>query len=221
MAKRQTRREIGAAIAEFGPALFVFFFIILFPLINMIALGTGAGTVYLISKQCASKAGQSTTFQNALESATNAALELESGGFGKFAGLVPVGGFNNSGMDLYITDTNISTNQSTRYGPNTPSVPPPSNPDEHLYSYDAVVTFDVGPMVNLHSVPWIGNVPGVGVPARMSYTASSNVEHPEGLLSLVAETGGGVGPSNGGPIDGGPIGGPPPRDDDSRTSSFR
>ena len=190
MANRKKRRTIGASIAEFGPALFVFFFIILFPLINLIAMGTGACTVYLIAKQCATKAGDSATFGDALISAEAAAFDLYDGGFGKFANLVPVDGFNYSGMDLYITDTNINSNVSTRHGPNTPFVPVAVNPNEHLYTYDAVCTYDVGPFMNLHAIPFIGDVPGVGVPARLTFTASRNIEHPEGLQQMFASDSG-------------------------------
>jgi hypothetical protein len=194
---RRKRQNIGASIAEFGPALFVFFFIILFPLINLIAMGTGAATVYLIAKQSATKAGDSATFGDALISSEAAAYDLWGGGFGAFANLVPVGGFNNSGVDLYVVDTDIATNVSQRVGPNTPFIIGPTNPDQHLYAYEAVATYEVGPFMNLHSVPFIGEVPGVGRPARLSFRAARNVEHPEGLQQN---------------IDQSSDSGPPPRD---------
>ncbi|MBX3075878.1 hypothetical protein KF913_18355 [Candidatus Obscuribacterales bacterium] len=187
MTKRRQRQSIGASIAEFGPALFVFFFIILFPLINLIAIGTGAATVYLIAKQCATKAGDSATFGDALISSEAAAYDLWGGGFGAFANLVPVGGFNNSGVDLFVVDTNISTNVSQRFGPNTPFISGAVNPDEHLYAYEAVATYEVGPFMNLNSVPFIGQVPGVGRPARLSYRAARNIEHPEGLQQNIID----------------------------------
>jgi len=174
------RRSFGASIAEFGPALFFFFFIILFPLINLVAMGTGAASVYLAAKQCATKAAQQTTFANALVQAEAAAYNIESGGIGKFANLYPRGGWNSSGMDLYIIETNINTNVSNRRGPNSPFIAT-GNPDDYIYAYEVVCTYDVGPFMNLSSIPFIGSVPGVGVPATLSYTAASNVEHPEGL----------------------------------------
>lgn len=181
MSAQKSRLKLGASIAEFGPALFVFFFIVLFPLINLIAMATGACTVYLATKLCATKAAEQTSFGDALIAAEEAAYNMEQGGFGKFAKLYPIGGYNNSGMDLYVIETNINTNVSYRHGPNTPFVARPIQTDENLYSYEAVCTYDIGPFMNLHSVPFIGNVPGVGVPATLSYTASMNVEHPEGL----------------------------------------
>lgn len=178
---KRHRNGVGASMAEFGPALFVFFLFILFPLINLIALGTGAATVYLVAKQAASKAGSSATFGQALVASEARAYEIESGGFGKFAKLYPVGGFNGSGVDLFITETNIATNVSTQSGPNTPFVTNPVNTDNNLYSYDAVATYNVGPFMEMGGIPFIGSIPGIGSAVQLTYTASENVEHPEGL----------------------------------------
>ncbi len=187
MSKQNKRRnKFGAGLAEFAPALFVFFLFIIFPLINFIALGTGAATVYLIAKQAATKAASSTTFGKAMMAAESASYEIESGGLGVFSKLYPIGGFNGSGLDIYITETNINTNVSTRNGPNTPFVSNPIDPSTYLYSYDAVVTFNIGPFTDMHQVPWIGDVPGLGVPAQLTYTASENVEHPEGIETGLA-----------------------------------
>lgn len=178
---KKRRSGSGAVIAEFGPALFVFFMIILFPLINLLALAIDAGTVYLIAKQAASKAAASVTFGDAQLSSEQAAYNIESGGIGKFCHLVPVGGFNGSGLDLYVTETDISSNVSIHNGPNTPNVTNPVDTSAYLYTYDAVVTYECGPLMRLHYIPWIGDIPGVGKPATISYTASEHVEHPEGL----------------------------------------
>lgn len=218
MKLKKNRNSLGAGVAELGPAMFVFFLFILFPLINLIAMGTGAATVYLISKQCASKAAASATFPQALVASQDAANNLITGGFGKFANLTPIGGYNGSGVDIYITETNIATNVSTKNGPNTSLVSNPVDTNQYLYSYDAVVTCDVGPFMNMNGVPFIGSVPGIGVPARLTYTASENVEHPEDLTVGASGGGGpGTGPGDsdgppgtvapGGPGGGGPIGG--------------
>lgn len=181
MTLKRHRNGVGATIAEFGPALFVFFLFILFPLVNLIAMGTGAATVYLTAKQTAVKAADSTTFGQGLLAAEDRAYEIESGGFGDFSKMNPIGGFNGSGVDIYVIETNIATNVSTRNGPNTPFVTNPVNTDTYLYSYESVATFEIGPFMEMGGVPFIGNIPGIGVPAQLTYTASENVEHPEGL----------------------------------------
>ena len=184
------RRRTGSSTAEFGPALIVFFLVILFPMINLIAMGTGAGTIYLLAKESAGKAGNSTTYADALTAAENAAVQICSSGFGQFAKLKPVAGYNGSGIDLYVSDTNISSMSTNTYGPNNP---PPISVDTstNVYTYDVRATFDMGPFVDMGAVPFVQDVPGVGKPARLSFLASSAAEHPEGI-------GTGVGPVAGG-----------------------
>ncbi len=183
MYRRRARNSTGTAAlsAEFVSALVVFILIILFPMIDLICLTTGAATVYLTAKHCASKAGSSPTFSDALKNAESAAYQMEKSGFGEFAKLYPVHGFNDSGMDLYITETNINTNVSTRTGPNSPFVSV-LDTQNCIYSYDAEVTYKVGPFVKLRWVPFIGSVPGLGRAAPLTFTASSHIEHPDGLL---------------------------------------
>lgn len=203
--RNKRNRRIGSALtAEFGPALIIFFLVILFPMINLIGLAMGAGTLYIMAVECATKAGNATNFQDALASAQTSANSYAASGFGQFAKLTPVGGYNGSGMDLYVTDTNINTNVSTTNGPNTPFVSSAIDPSTYLYSYDAKVNYNVGPFMNMGAVPWIGGVPGIGVPAQLSFTVSRNVEHPE---TLIAGGGGGGGGAGGGPMTGGTGGG--------------
>lgn len=204
------RRRTGSSMAEFGPALIVFFLVILFPMINLIAMGTGAGTIYLLAKESAGKAGNSTTYADALSAAESAAVQIASSGFGQFAKLKPVAGYNGSGIDLYVSDTNISSMSTNTYGPNNP---PPIAVDTStdVYTYDVRATFDMGPFVNMGEVPFVKDVPGVGKPARLSFLASSAAEHPEGIGTGVGPVAGG-GTSTTGPPGGGlgrPVTSPP------------
>lgn len=188
-------------MAEFAPVLFVFFMIILFPLINLIGVGTGVATVALITSQAASMAGDSATLGDALTAMENTSTNLASSGFGKFAHLKAVGGSNNTGCDLYVVVTDISNNAAYSFGPNT-SFPNPVDDTQCLYEYRVRSTFDVGPFLNLSGVPGFGGVPGLGVPARIAWSNEKNVEHPEGIIV------GGTGPKYVPPPPGGP---PPPK----------
>ncbi len=179
--RRVSKRRLGSAnSAEFGPAMIVLFLVILFPLINLISIATGASTIYFLTKESASKASNSTTYADALKAAEQAAVKISTSGFGKFAKLNPVAGYNGSGIDLYVSDTNISSLTTNSYGPNTPP-PIAVNTNTNLYSYDVRATYDMGPFVNMGSVPFVADIPGVGKPARLSFLASSPAEHPEGI----------------------------------------
>jgi len=196
IAKGNLRPSAGAALtAEFAPALFVFFLIVLFPLINLIGMATGASVVYLVAGQTAISAGNSASYPSALDQVQSTANMLATSGFGQFARLQPVGGFNGCGVDLYTTQTSIASSNVATSGPNMPlSVDPDTT--NNLYSYDTVATFDVGPFVDMSAMPFIGGIPGVGKPARLTFTASRNIEHPDALSGI-----GGVG--SGPPVGGG------------------
>src|SRR3982751_1865723 len=143
MPNRRNRQIGSAQISEFSAALALFFLVMLFPLIGLISISTAVGTGYFAARYCASRAGDSPSFAQALDNAESASREINSSGWAQFAGLKPVRGYNDSGMDLWITDTNIATNTNITHGPNTPAVSA-MDPDKYLYSYDAIVTYDVG-----------------------------------------------------------------------------
>ncbi|MBZ0187294.1 MAG: hypothetical protein K8F91_13690, partial [Candidatus Obscuribacterales bacterium] len=155
----RSRKEKGAALtAEFALALFVFFMIILFPLINLIGLAMGAGTQYLLTKECVSSAGVSSDYGTALASMESTANKIASSGFGQFAKMAPIAGYSGSGTDLYIVRTPIATGNSVTYGPNSPFAGIVNN--TNIYEYQVRSTFDLGPFLNLSAVPFIGTVPG-------------------------------------------------------------
>ena len=175
-------RAIGSAqISEFSVALTVFLLVLLFPLVNLISLSAAYATGFLAAKYAASRAGDSLNYMEAIAAAAAASKEIASSGLGKFASLKPVGGYDNSGMDLYLTDTNIASNVNITHGPNTPAVSA-LDPETYLYSYDAVMTYDVGPFLNLSAVPLLADVPALGKPVRMRFSANKAVEHLDGIV---------------------------------------
>jgi len=178
---RKRNRQVGSAqISEFSAVLAVFFLMMLFPLINLISMSTAVATGYLAARNSAARAGDSVNYMEAIYAAEEGARAITDSGFGKFASLKPVGGFNGSGMNLYLTDTNIDTNVSITHGPNTPAVSAIDH-EKYLYSYEAIVTYDVGPFLNLSSLPWVGDVAGLGKPVRMKFESSRNLEHFDGI----------------------------------------
>lgn len=178
----QRRNQIGASAttAEFAPALIIFFLVILFPLINLIMVATGAGTAYLAAKQCASRAGTQATFTEARNVVVQESGIFVASGFGQFAKLAPIGGISGSGITLRVV--------STPYGGGAPTVHPANSPlaaaatpDTNTYEYRVDANFNIGPFMNLSSLPWIGGVPGLGPPMQMNFTATASTEFPEGL----------------------------------------
>lgn len=171
-------------MSEFAVVLFVFFLIILFPLINLIGVVTGIGTQYLMTQQSASSAANSGNYGDAITAMRDRSTEFRNTGFARFAKLNPVGGFANSGADLYVIETDINTKQSTTYGPNS-SVTGTIDPDNKVYEYQVRSTFNVGPFMNLASLPFIGHVEGLGRPITFNITNEKLVEHPGGIQENV------------------------------------
>lgn len=206
------RNRSGKALtAEFACALTVFLLIILFPLINLIGMAMAAGTQYILTVNAASRAGTATTYGDALAAMATAANEVTVSGFGRFGKLQPVNGFSGSGTDLFIQVTPIGgAGSTTNYGPNTPFAGA-VDPSANVYEYQVRSLFDVGPFVNLGGFPFIGDVPGVGRPARLSFVANRLVEFDQGLAlggnGTTIAGGGGTPIASGGGGSGGGSGG--------------
>jgi hypothetical protein len=211
------RSQIGS-VAEFAPVLFIFFMMILFPLINLIGYATACATVSFIGTNCAQAAQNASSYGDALKAVETMSNNLLNSGFGKFANLKPVGGYNGCGVDVYLIEIDYTNNTRVTHGPTTPL--PGTYDSAKIYEYQARCNYQIMPFLNLSGVPGIGSVPIVGKPSAMAYNSCRSSEHPEGL-NLLASTGptsstppggttsgppGSTGTIGGGP--GGGIGGP-------------
>lgn len=200
---RLTRRSSGAAsVAEFGPVLFIFLLIVLFPLINLIGYGAGVATVGLITTQAGVAAQNSLTYSQALTDVESTVTAMTNSGFGKFARLRPVNGYNGCGADVYVIVTNFKTKQSQTYGPNTP-YPGTIDESNYIYEYYINTNFRLDPFLNLSGLPFIGNVPIVGASSALTWNINRNAEHPDGLNTIASGGSGGGGSGTGGGGGGG------------------
>ncbi len=171
--------------------MFVFLFFALFPMLDLMALALGVATISIAARQAASGAASSPDYVTAITAVNREATSVINSGFGKFVNLVPVGGYNNCGADLWIVQTNFRNNQIQYCGPNV-GAPGPIDQSSFLYEYTAVCQYKVGPLCNLGSVPFIGGVPGLGQPATIKYVGTVAVEYPDGLAVAAAGPGPGV-----------------------------
>lgn len=178
----------GSSLAEFGPACFVFFLVILFPLINLIAFATGAATVALLTTQCAATASQGPKYQTMLGDMEQLALRIAASGFGQFAKLKPVAGYKGTGTDLYVVVTDVQNGTPYYFGPNT-GFNNLVDPSVALFEVECRSKFDVGPFLNMAGMPFIGSIPIVGKPARLTWNCSRVVEHLESLGPVVRGNG--------------------------------
>lgn len=178
----------------------------------------GAGTLYFLTVQGANAAGVSATYDDALAGMEREVNKVTNSGFGQFAKLTPVAGYSGCGADLYVIENRPT---ASKIGPAGAYILGPNvawngwlMPNFGIYEYQVRTLFDVGPFVDMSTVPFIGNVPGLGCPVRLSFVAQRNVEYPGGLCCgpggfdpYSGLVGGGV-TGNGGNPDDGPGAGP-------------
>lgn len=187
------RRNFGFQMSEFPVVLFILF-IMLFPLINLLCLACGACSVWLISFQTASTAVEQKSFSDSLTAAANTATAITNSGLSKWVKLTPVGGYQGKGVNLFVEKLSFRTGsgQYWLYGPNA-SAPPPAQSADYIYSIKSEATFTVGPFLSMASWPFIGDVPGLGVPASFTITTGKAVEQPDHIVdannTLLASTG--------------------------------
>ncbi|MBX9941053.1 MAG: hypothetical protein K2Y32_17455 [Candidatus Obscuribacterales bacterium] len=178
----KARNRIGASaqMAEFAPALMVFILAVLFPMINLLSFSTGYASVAMLGQNCAVQAASAATYAQALTEMRNAATNMTNSGIGRFAKLQPVGGSNGTGVDLFITETDLNSKAVTKYGPNTGVTGTPDNTNK-IYEFSVRTNFNIGPFLNLGSLPFVGGIPLVGQPVLITTLSHRAVEHQEAL----------------------------------------
>lgn len=194
MRRRRSRR--GFQLSEFPVVLFILF-IMLFPLINLLCLACGACSVWLISFQTAATAVEQQNFASSLTAAANLAKGITQTGISKWVKLTPVGGYQNSGVNLFVEKLSFKgtgSNQFWLYGPNA-SAPPPAQAADYIYTIRSEANFTVGPFLSMASWPFIGDVPGLGQPAAITITTGKAVEQPDHIVdagnTMLASSGSG------------------------------
>jgi hypothetical protein len=174
------RNKNGNSLAEFGPALWIFFLVILFPLFNLLQFICGVATVALIAAQSAQAMASAPDFNSGLTAGRAAATALAASGFGKFAHLTAVSPY---GVNFYIDTTNVNTNTQTVTGPDTP-LSTAIDTTNNLYQIEARCLYNVGPMIQMQGVIFLADIPLIGKPAQLSFSNQKAAEFPNGLSTV-------------------------------------
>ena len=173
------KRKTGSQQSEFALALFVFFVVIIIPLTNLMGVALSSGIICLLTHQIASRCSTQLTYPNALSAMTNECSDLAHTGFANFLNLHSAGGYLSCGSDLYIQSTPISSAVSSVVGPNSPlSMPPLKN---NVYEYVAKTYFIVKPFIPMSRIPLVSQIPGLGQPVQIKWTAARAAEFVNGL----------------------------------------
>lgn len=175
------RRRTGHSSAEFAASLIVFFFLMFFPLLNLVGVALSAGMLCMLTHQIATRASQQLTYADALSTMRSECSRLMSTGWANFLRLQPKAGYQKCGSDLYIESTQVAGSNIRLYGPNQP-LPNAPNPN-YVYEYLASTSFQVKPFIPMSGVPFVAQVPALGQPVEIRWNAARAVEHVAGLSS--------------------------------------
>lgn len=178
----------GHQIQEFAIGLFVLLFVVMFPLLDIIALGIATASGHLLVNQAASRAASQNRYPEALIAIKEESLTCLQNGFARFCKMQPIDGYQGCGIDLYIQSTDIHTNTNKTIGPNSP-LPAPPDALSNVYEYTAAGKFQVSPLIPLNSLPLLGQVPGLGKPVILSFNSTKALEHLEGLSTKIVAVG--------------------------------
>jgi hypothetical protein len=174
-----SRRATGS-LSEFPLVLIILLVIIAVPFVNLIGIACGEAAGMLIVRQTARAAATQPQFNASLSAMQQQANQQLSSGFARLVNMVPVGGYQGCGVDLYIMSTGINNGKAVVYGRDEP-VPPPIDQTNNIYECSTRAFFDVGPILNMRGVPWLGGVPGLGKPVRLGFRSDRAAEYPTGL----------------------------------------
>lgn len=178
---KSMRSQQGSAV-EFNLSLLILFVIFLFPMINLVCISIACAGSFLVAMQAAQAASTRPTYARALNAAAGEAANLNSNGLMKMVKMSQTGGFNNTGIDLYVHASNLNSSGNIQvFGPNTP-VSAAVDPSQWVYEYVAKSTYTVDPFVSFATVPLLKDIPGLGKPFVLSFTAARAAEYPLGLM---------------------------------------
>lgn len=196
MHSTRCRRADGNTMIELPLLLATLLVLFVFPLIDLCCLACGAACGYLMSQQAAKVAAVQESYPDALAQMSSTAQNFYGSGISRAWNMVPVGGYQGCGADLFVNATNYRGGSSVIYGPDKP-MPGVVDPTSYIYEYSVHTQVRIAPMINLHGVPVLGAVPGLGQPALLGFSVSRMVEHPFQMCALASGggTGGGSGTS--------------------------
>lgn len=171
-------------MSEYSICITVLLLFFVLPLIDLLSLASGAGVLLLENMQQATKASQQQSFSDALAVLPDEANRFSTTGLCRYLSLQPIAGYRNTGTDLYICADSFRTgDQASKVFPDNQPLPPPIDTSTYVYELCAKTTYYIYPLVSLHAVPFIGSVPGLGLPVAIKFETRRMIEHPLGFCA--------------------------------------
>jgi len=202
------RKVVGSAYVEFASLTLLAILFILLPVGNLLAFLAGAGLCNTATDVMTHQAAVATSFNNALNSMVATSQQATSAQWANFLKIAPSAGYEGSGADLYVTETNSITGVSKTYGADV--LPAAIDTSTNIYECAVKTNYAIGPVFAL-SIPMFAGIPGLGAPLQVAFSSIKPAEHIADWMPTVSSLGSPYSSSPimiGGPSTSGPSLGP-------------
>src|SRR5262249_31804339 len=146
-----------------GPVMFIFFVVILLPLMGLFTFVEGVTTIAFATNIAARNCGTATTRSGAIANMNATADQIIGGPFGRFAGLTPA---DHTGMQLVVLQVPVTSGAKQEFVGSSPV--PTIDTANNFYEYQVRSTYGVKPLFVPKTID-------------MKWMSASHVEHPNGL----------------------------------------
>jgi hypothetical protein len=171
--KNRVRRSNGTFIAELPFVLWVFFFVLFFPMINLATMFIRLTFLYGATHSACISAARARSFLNPINSDPTAITLAQDGANGFVAAFT---GIHVLTIDTVIVITNINTLKQT-----ISTTPLTTPPDVTNFTYQVQVTIN-GATDPLFQVPSFLPISGLNQPMYLTLTDRQYFENPQGLI---------------------------------------
>jgi hypothetical protein len=168
------RRVVGSAYVEFASLTLLAILFVLLPVGNLFAFLAGAGLCNTATDVMTHQAAVSTSFNNALNAMVATSQQATSAQWANFLKIAPSAGYEGSGADLFVTETNSFTGASKTYSADT--MPLVIDTSTNIYECAVKSNYAIGPVFSL-AIPMFAGIPGLGAPLQVTFSSIKPAEH--------------------------------------------
>jgi len=170
-------RNSHGSLAEFGPALLLFFVFLLVPAFAFLRLGVSTAAVYFVVDRAADAAAKSPYYDSAWSRANEVIHDLANLPIARFAGL---NAKDVRQVTLYV-DEHVTATETVNVLTREQLLQKTICPEVNSYEYEVQSSFTVQPLLPGCALPWLGRIPYLCASAPITVRAVRVVEYPNGL----------------------------------------
>jgi hypothetical protein len=168
-------RNSRGSLAEFGPALVLFFAFLLVPTLLLIRFGLATTAMYFVIDSAADTAAKAPSYGLALNGANGTVREFLASPIACFTGLKAE---QFKPLSLYVNEQVTATGITNVFGPNQPLLKPVCSAI-NTYEYEVRGSYSFQPL--LPCAAWFGKIPLLTAPMTLTAHEIRAVDYPDGL----------------------------------------